>query len=80
MNKCMYICICMYKCQDRGDTVVNVLCYKSEGRWFDSKWCHWSFLLIYSFRSHNVPGVGSVSNRNEYQEHLLVVKAAGAYG
>jgi hypothetical protein len=21
---------------DRGDTVVKVLCYKSEGRWFDS--------------------------------------------
>jgi hypothetical protein len=24
---------------DRGSTVVKVLCYKSEGRWFDSKWC-----------------------------------------
>ena len=21
-------------------TVVKVLCYKSEGRWFDSRWCH----------------------------------------
>ena len=20
--------------------VVKVLCYKSEGRWFDSRWCH----------------------------------------
>ena len=26
---------------DRGSTVVKVLCYKSEGRWFDSRWCHW---------------------------------------
>ena len=25
---------------DRGSTVVKVLCYKSEGRWFDSRWCH----------------------------------------
>jgi hypothetical protein len=22
--------------EDRGSTVVKVLCYKSEGRWFDS--------------------------------------------
>jgi hypothetical protein len=26
-------------------TVVEVLCYKSEGRWFDSRWCHWNFSL-----------------------------------
>jgi hypothetical protein len=26
-------------------TVVKVLCYKSEGRWFDSRWCHWNFSL-----------------------------------
>jgi hypothetical protein len=26
-----------------GGTVVKVLCYKSEGRWFDSRWCHWNF-------------------------------------
>jgi hypothetical protein len=24
---------------DRGSTVVKVLRYKSEGRWFDSRWC-----------------------------------------
>ena len=24
----------------RGSTVVKVLCYKSEGRWFDSRWFH----------------------------------------
>jgi hypothetical protein len=28
-----------------GGTVVKVLCYKSEGRWFDSRWCHWNFSL-----------------------------------
>ena len=31
--------------RDRGGTVVKVLCYKSEGRWFDSRWCHWNILL-----------------------------------
>ena len=37
-----------YRCLpgDRGGTVVKVLCYKSEGRWFDSRWCHWNFSLI----------------------------------
>jgi len=25
--------------------VVKVLCYKSEGRWFDSRLCHWNFLI-----------------------------------
>jgi len=29
---------------DRGSTVVTVLRYKSEGRWFDYRWCHWNFL------------------------------------
>ena len=28
-----------------GGTVVKVLCYKSEGRWFDSRWCHLNFSL-----------------------------------
>jgi len=30
---------------DRGSTVVKVLRYKSEGRWFHSTWCHWNFSL-----------------------------------
>ena len=30
---------------DRGGTVVKVLCYKSEGRWFDPSWFHWNFSL-----------------------------------
>ena len=29
----------------RGGTVVKVLRYKSEGRWFDSRLCHWNFSL-----------------------------------
>jgi len=28
---------------DRGSTVVKVLCYKSEGRGLDHRWCHWIF-------------------------------------
>ena len=33
---------------------------------------------IKSFRSHYGPGVDSASNGNEYQEHFLGVKTAGA--
>ena len=34
------------------------------------------FIDMKSFRSHYGPGVDSSSNRNEYQEHFLGVKAA----
>ena len=34
--------------------------------------------VIKSFRSYYGPGVDSASNRNEYQEHFLGVKVAGA--
>jgi len=36
------------------------------------------FIDIKSLRSHHGPEVNSVSNRNEYQEYFLGVKAAGA--
>ena len=29
--------------KNSGSTVVKVLCYKSEGRWFDPSWCQWIF-------------------------------------
>jgi len=36
------------------------------------------FIDIKSFRSHYGPGIDSVSNRNEYQDYFLGVKATGA--
>ena len=36
------------------------------------------FVDIKSFPSHSGPEVDSASNRNEYQEYFLGVKAAGA--
>jgi len=45
----MHVCVCvyiyMYGCSwgDRGSTVVKVLCYKSESRWFDPSRCQWIF-------------------------------------
>ena len=51
--------------------MVKVLCYKSKGR------VSGFFIDIKFFRSHYGPGVDSASNRNEYQEYFLGVKAAG---
>jgi len=34
--------------------------------------------VIYSFRPYHGPGVDSAPSENEYHEHFLVVKAAGA--
>jgi len=58
--------------------VVNVLCYKSEGCWFDTSRVNEFFIDINSFRSYYDPGVGSASNINDYQDYFLGVKAAGA--
>ena len=56
----------------RGSTVVKVLRYKSEGRWFDPSWCHWNSSLTSNPSDRTMAlGVDSASNRNEYQEHLL---------
>jgi len=51
---------------------------RPEGRGIDPRLCHWNFPLTYFFRPHYYPGVASASNRNEYQEYFLGVKAAGA--
>ena len=73
---CFYLLYMLYS--DRGSTVVKALCYKSEGRWFDPSWCQWIF------RWHKMLPIAlwpwGLSNRNEYQEHFLGVKAAGAWG
>ena len=58
--------------------MVKVLGYKSEGRWFVPAGVSGFFIDIKFFRSHYDTGVDSSSNRNEYQEHFLGIKAAGA--
>ena len=69
----------VYQCNlHAAAQLVEALGYKPEGRGFDYRWCQWNFSLTYSFRQHYDPGVGSVSNRNEYQEYFLGVKKVGA--
>jgi hypothetical protein len=58
--------------------LVEALRYKSERRGFDSRWCHYNFLLTQFFRPHYGPGVDSAFKRNDYQEYFLGVKSSGA--
>ena len=60
--------------------LVEALRYKSEGRGFDFRWCHWNFSLTYFFRPHYGSGVDSASNRNEYQECFLGGKGGRCLG
>jgi len=56
--------------------LVEALHYKPVGRGFDSRWCHWNFLLTQSFRSQYGLGLDSASNKYEYQEYFLGGKGA----
>ena len=56
--------------------LVEALRYKPEGRVFDSRGV---FRIFPSGRTMAL-GVDSASNRKDYQEYFLVVKAIGAYG
>jgi hypothetical protein len=52
----------------RGSVVIKALCYKPEGRAFETRWGEW-FLSIYLILPVALgPGVYSASNRNEYQK------------
>ena len=55
-----------------------MLCYKSEVAGSIPASVSGFFIDIKSFGSHYGPGVDSASNRNEYQEYFLGVKAGGA--
>ena len=49
----VYLCVNLLRSPDftliltitgaRGGVVVKALCYKTAGRGFDSRWCHWNF-------------------------------------
>jgi hypothetical protein len=55
-------------CVAQGSIVVKALCYKPEGREFDTWWG--DFLKIYLILPAALgPGVYSACNRNEYQKH-----------
>jgi hypothetical protein len=42
-QECGFSTLHVHAIGDRGSAVVKVLGYKSEGRWFDPRWCHRTF-------------------------------------
>jgi len=64
-----------------GGTVVKVLCYKSEGRWFDPSWCHWEFFIDIKSIPIVLWPLGSTQPLTEMSTRSISwgVKAAGAY-
>lgn len=59
--------------------LVEILCFKAEGRGFDYECCHLKFSLTLSFRPHYVPGVtqpvpetGSVQSCNAVALPFLI--------
>jgi hypothetical protein len=53
----------------RGSVVVKALCYKPEGRGFETRWSEWFLSSYLIFPVALDPGVYSASKRNEYQKH-----------
>jgi hypothetical protein len=53
----------------RGIIVVKALCYKPEGRGFETRWGEWCLSIYLILPVALGPGVYSASNRNEYQTH-----------
>ena len=58
--------------------MVKMLCYNQKVAGSIPVGVSAFFIDIKSFRSHFGSGVDSASKRNEYQEHFLWVKTAGA--
>ena len=58
--------------------MIKALGHKREGRGFNSPMVSLEFFIYIILPAAVDPGVDSASNRNEYQEYFLGVKAAGA--
>jgi hypothetical protein len=54
---------------DSSSTVVKVLRYKSEGRWFDPRWCHGIFIDINS--SDHTMALGSTQPLTEMSTRCI---------
>ena len=68
MCVCVCVCVCVYIHTSTNRKVAGSISAGVTGFFIDIKF----------FRSHYGPEVDSASNRNEYQEYFLGVKAVGA--
>jgi hypothetical protein len=56
----------------RDSLVVEALCYKPEGRGFQTQWGKWIFSIYLILPAALGSGVYSASNRNEYQKQKIM--------
>jgi hypothetical protein len=54
----------------RGSVVIEALCYKLEGRWFETWWGKWILSIYLILPASLYPGVYSASNRTEYHKQI----------
>jgi hypothetical protein len=54
----------------RGSVVVETLCYKSEGRGFETRRCNWILSIYPTLPAALNPGVYSASNKIYYQRQI----------
>jgi hypothetical protein len=52
----------------RGSVVVEALCYKPEGRGFETRWGEWIFSIYLIFPAILGPEAYSASNRSKYHK------------
>jgi hypothetical protein len=60
--------------------VVRALCYKKDGRWFETWWAEWIVSIYLILLATLGSGVYSASNRNEYQKQNVNVSRGGGGG
>jgi hypothetical protein len=57
----------------RRSIVVKALCYKPEGRRFETRWGEWFLSIYLTLPAALGPGVYSASNRNQHLKHKINV-------
>jgi hypothetical protein len=70
---CKHFPVCCIIIGARGNVVVEALCYKPEGRWFETRRGKLMFSMYLILLAAPGPEVYSASNRNEYrkkQKHI----------
>jgi hypothetical protein len=65
---------------ERGSIVVKAVCYKQEGREFETQWDEWIISIYLILPAALGPVVYSTSNRNEYQKQKNSVSGESAAG
>jgi hypothetical protein len=62
----------MWRAPEIKCCIVKALCYKPQGRSFETRWGEWIFSVYIILSAALGPEVHSASNRNEYQQQKIM--------